>query len=214
VLPIETLDAFDLTLWLGSEVMAAQQLSCNQSTVSRRLKLASKVFGANLVRRDGQLNLAAPCPLLTMQREVHQLARLLGHGPLRLELDHRVAQDLLGEMPSHWCVGRAGGMGRGRSLTFLRERVVDGLLFSKKSDLAGDDDSTFQVFVVAQPPLERTMDKIPEQISDGNGWLAVVVRSDVAASPAIAQLLGVLSNAVKVQDPSHGQLSPVDCIVT
>jgi len=213
VLPLETLDALDLTLWLGSEGMAAQQLSCNQSTVSRRLKMASKVFGAKLVRRDGQLKLAAPCPLLTMQREVHQLARLLGHGQLRLELDAGIAQDLLAEKPSHWCVGRAGGLGRGRRLTLLRECVVDGWLASKKADLPGDDDSTFQVFVVAQPPLERTMDKISEQSSNGNGWLAVVVRSDVAASPAIAQLLSVLGNAMRVLGPSHGQLTRMDCVV-
>ena len=119
----------------------------------------------------------------------------------------------MAEKPSQWCVGSAGGLGRGRRLTLLRERVVDGWLASKKADLPGDDDSTFQVFVVAQPPLERTMDKIPEPISDGNGWLAVVVRSDVAASPAIAQLLSVLGNALKVLGPSHGQLTRVDCVV-
>ena len=214
MLPLETLDALDLTLWLGSEVMAAQQLSCNQSTVSRRLKMASKVFGAKLVRRDGQLNLAAPCPLLTMQREVHQLARLLGHGQLRLELDDGIPQDLLAEKPSHWCVGRAGGMGSGRSLTLLRERVVDVWLASKKADLPGDDDGTCQVFVLAQPPLERRMGKISGQISDRNGWLSVVVRSDVAASPAIAEVLSVLSNALKMLGPSHGRLTRVDCVVS
>ena len=209
MLPLETLDALDLTLWLGSEVVAAQRLSCSQSTVSRRLTMALKVFGAKLVRRDGQLELAESCPLLTMQREVHQLARLLGHGQLRLELDHGVARDLLGEMPSHWCVGCAGGMGRGRRLNFLRERLVDGWLASKTAELPGNDDTTFQVFVLAQPPFEGATNPT----SDLNGCLAVVVRSDVAASPAIVQLLSVLSNALKVQGPSHGQLTRVDCVM-
>jgi DNA-binding transcriptional LysR family regulator len=190
VLPLETLDALDLTLWLGSEVMAAKRLGCNQSTVSRRLKTALNVFGARLVRRNGELRLAEPCPLLAMQREVHQLARLLGHGQLRLELNPGVGRELSAGMSSRRCVGRAGGIGSERRLALLRERLVDVWLATEMVDLPGGDDTPFQVFALARVPMKRT--------SALNDWVAVVVRSDVADSPAIAELLADLTDALKV----------------
>ena len=153
MLSVETLDALDLTLWLGSELKAADRLFCHQSTVSRRVQAALHLFDAQLVRGNGELQLSAPDRLLSMQREVHQLARLLMDGPLRLELDHWVGRDLLEGRPAQWQLGRTGCIGVRRPLQLLEERVVDAWLASKRADLPESDHPTFQVFELARMPL-------------------------------------------------------------
>lgn len=153
MLPVETLAALDLTQWLGSEVKAADRLCCHQSTVSRRVQAALQLFDARLERVDGELQLAVPDRLLLMQREVHQLARLLMDGPLRLELDHWVGRAFLDGSPAQWQVGRSGGIGIERPLQLLRERVVDAWLASKLSDLPSPAQSDYTVFELARLPL-------------------------------------------------------------
>ena len=153
MLPVETLAALDLTQWLGSEVKASERLCCHQSTVSRRVQAALQLFEAQLVRVDGELQLVVPDRLLAMQREVHQLARLLMDGPLRLELDHWVGRDLLEGRPSQWQLGRSGGIGIRRPLQLLRQRVVDAWLASKLSDLPDPADPDFEVVELARVPL-------------------------------------------------------------
>jgi hypothetical protein len=81
------LESFDLLQWLGTGELAASQLCCNQATVSRQAHHVQATFGISLKRLPGgTYGMTGNDCLLRLERQVHQVARILGRRPLRLQL--------------------------------------------------------------------------------------------------------------------------------
>ena len=91
----ESLDALDFLVWLNSGYRAAKLCGCHQSSISRRAQDAAAIFGVSLERERGFWQLSGSTALLDLEREVHQLHRLLRGSQLRLEL----APQLAGRFP-------------------------------------------------------------------------------------------------------------------
>jgi hypothetical protein len=121
----EELSAVDLLIWQRTGALAAQLSGCNQSTVSRRLARAAEVFRIRLRRIKGEWNVWGQDGLLLMERQLHQVGRLLGHGALRLEVSPYLGPFLAASPPPGWVLGPMDHVGVGRPLQLIRERVID-----------------------------------------------------------------------------------------
>jgi hypothetical protein len=150
----EQLEALDLTLWLGTEQLAANRALCNQSTISRRSQDVQRCFQVERVRDELSLTweLEPISPLLDMEREVHQLYRWLQECRLRLEADAWLAP-VVADLPSHWIRGTFDGWGVERPLQLLRSRVLDAWLSCSSYDLPPADDPDLAVIELARFPL-------------------------------------------------------------
>jgi DNA-binding transcriptional LysR family regulator len=137
---LEELAALDLQIWLRTGAHAAHIASCNQSTISRRVDRTLRVFDLRLRRRDGAWIVQGNPLLLSMQRELHQLARFLGQDRLRLEISPLMAPLLAALSVPGWLVGRSDLIGLARPLQLLRERVIDAWLIDNSVDLPPPDD--------------------------------------------------------------------------
>lgn len=150
----EQLEAFDFTLWLGTERLAAQVLWCNQSTVSRRSQEVQRCF--KVQRRRGDLTdggeLTPDSPLLAMERQVHQLYRWCEGTRLRLEADPWLAP-LMQALPPGWIHGTLDTLGVERPLALLRSRLIDAWLSCSTLDLPPADDPDLLVIELARLPL-------------------------------------------------------------
>ena len=99
----EELESFDFLQWLGTGALAAQQLCRNQATVSRHSIHVQKTLGISLQRQPGgTYGISGNERLLRLQRQVHQVARLLGLRPLRLHLITGKGHLAKG-LPPGWC---------------------------------------------------------------------------------------------------------------
>lgn len=85
VVGLDQLAALDLSLWMGSGAAAAGLLGVNQSTVSRQQRSALGLLGVSVVSSRGEVRLRGDLELLWAEREVHQMARLRGFAPLRID---------------------------------------------------------------------------------------------------------------------------------
>ncbi len=149
----EDLEGLDHFLWHGSGPKAASQLRCNQSTISRRVQRCLGAFGLRLKRRQGEWTLLGSPLLLQMERELHQLARLLGQSPLRMEGFPVGANLLLKPPPPGWVLGPQDAMSVVGPLSLLRERVIDAWLTDAAHDLPTDQDFPFVVWPLANQPI-------------------------------------------------------------
>ena len=99
----EELESFDWLQWLGTGALAAQQLCCNQATVSRQAIHVQKTLGIRLQRQPGgSYGISGDDRLLRLERQVHQVARLLGRRPMRLHLMTGKGH-LPKDLPHGWC---------------------------------------------------------------------------------------------------------------
>lgn len=149
----EDLAALDLLLWLRTGQLAARQLGCNQSTVSRRVAHCADTFKLSFKRIGGEWQLRGHELLLTMERQIHQLHRLLGGAPLRLECTPWEAPALALPPPAGWITGVFDHMGLDRPLQLLRERVIDAWISNAYLDLPDPDDPELQVLDLSRFPL-------------------------------------------------------------
>ncbi len=100
VLPLEHLAALDLYLWLGNEGTVSEVLDVHQSTVSRQVRSALKLFNLKLSRSHGHVQLGGDASLLMAERTVHQQARLwLPDTSVRPVATERVSPDWVGGEP-------------------------------------------------------------------------------------------------------------------
>ncbi|MEB3156569.1 MAG: LysR family transcriptional regulator [Cyanobacteriota bacterium] len=151
---LEDLAGLDLFLWHGSGPKAAALLGCNQSTISRRVQRCSEVFGLRLKRRQGEWTLTGQHDLLLMmEREIHQVARLLGQAPLRLEGFPTGALPLIKPAPPGWCVGPLDTLGTDAPLALLRDRVIDAWLTDAADDIPSSLDFPAIVWPLARQPV-------------------------------------------------------------
>lgn len=149
----EDLTALDLLQWLGAGRLVAERLGCNQSTVSRRVDHCARTFGVRLKRINGEWRLQGKELLLAMERQVHQVYRLLGGAPLRLECTAWDAPLLALPPPAGWITGRFDHIGLERPLELLRKRVIDAWISSAMLDLPTSEDGELQVFPLSRFPL-------------------------------------------------------------
>lgn len=90
MLSLQILEALDVRLWLGSGRHAASWLRCDESTISRHCRVACRTFmlanlkEARLELETGTHNQPPWGRLLLQERRVHQQARLLHGGRLRI----------------------------------------------------------------------------------------------------------------------------------
>ena len=131
---IEELASLDFVLWHRTGQLAARAMGCNQSTVSRRLARCLAVFELPMTRRYGEWEVPAS-PLLRLERELHQLCRIRGHHPLRLEACPLAGPKLLHPLPEGWVGGCWDHIGVDRPRELLRDRVIDAWLCDATEDL-------------------------------------------------------------------------------
>jgi len=153
VVTLDDLAGLDLFLWHGNGPKASVLMGCNQSTISRRVQRCSEVFGLRLKRREGEWVITSRQDLLlTMEREIHQVARLLGQAPLRLEGFPVGAAPLIKPSPPGWCVGSLDMLGTS-PLTLLRDRVIDAWLTDAADDIPDSLDFPIIVWPLARQPV-------------------------------------------------------------
>ena len=137
---VETLEALDLLIWLGSGALAGERARCTQSTVSRRVRQAESSFGLKLQRRGAQWHLSGNSLLVQMEREVHQVNRIHRNRPLRLQAPAWSHDHLLRPLPQGWIINPSDGPGSPHHcLDLLKARVVDACLATLPERPSSDD---------------------------------------------------------------------------
>lgn len=136
---LEQLEALDLTFWLRSGTLASKISFCDESSLSRRLAHALKVFELQFDRSSYEL--AGDQTLLNLQRAVHQHARFKGSRALRLDATHFVRQILQDPpLPEGWILGPCDHLGFDRIVSLLKSRVIDAWITSDLFDLPEDEE--------------------------------------------------------------------------
>lgn len=135
----------DFYAWLGCQQIAAAQLGCNQSTVSRRAGEARKLAEArsSIKRKD----------FLCLERGVHQSWRFARATELRLHV-YRWMQPLLrGKLPESWRLNPPDvSVTPVCPLELLDHHVIDALL-APWPVVAGLDRARFALFPVYFTPM-------------------------------------------------------------
>ena len=187
MLSVEKLAALDLSMWLRSGHEAAARLGVTQPNVSRRVRQAQQQFGLQLMKREEEWELegsALGLELLGMERQVHQVARWMGHAPLRIEGTYWSGPLLLNPEPEGWMVGRCNVVGIHKPLRWLREGVIDAWL-AGGPDWPDPDDPEFAVIDLCHMPVHVVVapsHPLLRQLERGKplSW------DDVAAFPSLA----------------------------
>jgi DNA-binding transcriptional LysR family regulator len=154
LLSLDHLAFLDLYLWLERETAVADLLQVHQSTVSRQLRSALKIMQVRLDARAAHLTLLGDTELLEAERWVHQIARLRGRAPLRIDATYSSGPWLLSSPPKGWLVGRFDLPGMERPLQLLRERVIDAWVGSYQPDLPDPDDPEWWVLDLLREPVQ------------------------------------------------------------
>lgn len=180
----DDLAALDLFIWHGSGPRAGAQLRCNQSTISRRVQRCTEVFGLRLKRRQGEWVLSGQSLLLQMERELHQLARLYGQSPLRLEGFPAGSGLLVQPPPPGWTIGPLDAVGTVHPLALLRDRVIDAWLTDAAEDLSPSLDFPARVWPLARQPVTLLAHPSHPLARESNLILADLQRFPVPVIPA------------------------------
>jgi hypothetical protein len=154
VLPLEHLAVLDLYLWLEQELAISALTKVHQSTVSRQIRAALKLFELRLSRVSSHLELLGDPALLLAERAVHQRARLRGRAPLRADATYASGPWLLSTPPEGWLVGCFDLPGLHRPLQLLRDRVIDAWVGSYQPDLPDADDPEWWVLDLLREPVQ------------------------------------------------------------
>ena len=149
----DALQSLDYLIWLGSGEHAARYSHCSQSAISRRAAQAAEVLGIRLRKSTNEWSTEPHNHLLSLERQVHQLYRLLKTKRLRLESDHWAGREILADLPSQWICGRRGRIGIQKPTQLLQERIIDAWITCSKPDLPDQDDPIFAVYEIANIPL-------------------------------------------------------------
>ena len=154
VLPLEHLALLDLYLWLEHEGAVSAACQVHQSTVSRQVRSALKLFELSMSRQHGHVQVCGDSALLLAERFVHQQARLRSLAPLRVDATYSSGPWLLTYPPAGWLVGRFDLPGLHRPLQLLRDRVIDAWVGSYQPDLPGPDDPEWWVLDLLRQPVQ------------------------------------------------------------
>ena len=125
---LDLLNSLDGLIWLQSGRQVGDRFRQHQTTVSRNQKKCAQTFGLVLQKQAGYWHLSGDTNLLAMEREVHQTARLMGQGALRLEANGWLGSEFCDPPPDDWIVGACKPIGVERSLALLQARIIDAWL--------------------------------------------------------------------------------------
>jgi len=150
---LDTLACLDGLIWLRTGREVAKRLKLDQSAVSRRQRRCAEIFGVKIVKTDQEWTLEGDKALLTLEREVHQRARLHGHRPLRLEATYWTLPLLCTPDISGWIVGLSNLVGMDPNLSLLRQRICDTWICALP-DLPAEDDPDLCAVPLCTMPLQ------------------------------------------------------------
>jgi len=154
VISLQQLASLDLYLWLRGGDAAAQKLMVNQSTVSRQLHQTLRTFDLRMDRAGTRASaLKGDLSLLMAEREVHQMARLRGMAPLRLDAAYSAGPWFSDALPPGWITGNFDLLGKAQPLQLLEERVIDAWIGSYQPDMPEPDHPTFLVLDLLRWPV-------------------------------------------------------------
>lgn len=152
---LDQLAALDLVLWLGTNQRAAVVARTNQSTISRRSRIALEQFSLRLSRNSHGWRLCGESELLALERQLHQRARLQGRLPLRLEVPHWTRRSLP-PLPPGWTTSPAAIRPVCEDpVSLLRRRVIDACLVTPTQMPERCDDLVVRDLV--HRPIELTL---------------------------------------------------------
>ena len=149
---LDILEALDGIQWLRTQEEVSQYFPISQPTVNRYCKKALRVFELDMQRRDGEWELLGDATILRLERRVHQLARLSGLRPLRLEATYWSAGTYCAALPPGWMLGPSNIVGIRRNFELLQERIVDGWI-AGLPDLPTDTDTDLRATVLSRMPV-------------------------------------------------------------
>ena len=144
MLKIETLRIADAFTWLGSGSAAAKYVSCNQSTVSRKLREVEDLFD----KRNGD----GAGSLLAMERRVHQNWRFSKQADLRLHVYPWTHLAVNNAVTRGWHVNPPHiSVTKKSSLGLLQARVIDALCapFPLVASIDQQDFALFPLFTTS-----------------------------------------------------------------
>jgi DNA-binding transcriptional LysR family regulator len=136
---LDTLACLDGLIWLRTGREVASRLNLDPSSVSRRRRSCAGTFGVNIKKQGQEWVLLGDQTLLNLEREVHQLARLQGQRPLRLEATYWTLPLLCEPEPPGWIAGLSNLVGLEPNLALLRQRICDAWICGLP-DRPDDDD--------------------------------------------------------------------------
>lgn len=156
MLSLDKLEALDLVLWLSTTERAALVTGANQSTISRRSRAALERFDLTLRRDWAGWCLDGDTYLLSLERQVHQRARFLGHAPLRLQVPYWTQRTRRRGLPEGWSENPPIDCAVCEDpVRLLRQRVIDACLLTPTQLPAACSDLVLLDLV--QRPIELTL---------------------------------------------------------
>ena len=153
MISLQEMECFDLLQWLGTGELAASQLCCNQATVSRQAHHVQATFGISLKRLPGgAYGITGNDRLLRLERQVHQVARVLGRRPMRLHLITGKGH-LAKRLPHGWCCNPPSRLEpRVDGAALLDSYVLDACIM-QRPQVASLDPQRFCVIELLSSPL-------------------------------------------------------------
>jgi hypothetical protein len=175
------LEAFDALLWVCNGDHAGRVTALSQPTISRAAHQVSSRLGLNLRKVRGEWQVSGDTQRLTRERQLHQAKRLAGTTPTRLEAGALSSRLLAEPAPTGWVLGREDAINQPRSLSLLKQRVIDAWLCTSALDLPADPDQTLAVMDLHRQPLRLVAG--PSHPLVGQRGLGV---ADLAPFPSVA----------------------------
>jgi hypothetical protein len=151
--PPAQLEALDSLLWLGNGHQAAKITSQSQPTISRWAHHLAKHLNLGLRKVWGEWYVNGNLAPLGQARESDQSSRFEGRKSMRLEAGAISSRLLADSHPRAWILGRPDAINQPRSLTLLRQRVVDAWLCTSAFDLPDDPGPDLTVIELFRAPI-------------------------------------------------------------
>lgn len=180
----EELASFDCLEWLGSGLLAAELLCCNQATISRHSQRVRAQLALEFQRNErGLVVTGRQQELLRLERQIHQLFRFRGRGLLRLQVPAAGDAHLRRRLPAGWCCSpRRRTEAWVQPQQLLENHIVDACIV-QRPQLAQLQSDAFWVVELFRSPLQLVaLDDHP--ISRQQGLSA----GDLAAQTRLIQL--------------------------
>jgi hypothetical protein len=175
------LESFDVLLWVCNGHHAGRVTSLSQPTISRSAHHVSQRLGVSLRKVHGEWQVAGDTSQLLLERQHQQAERLAGHTNTRLEAGAISSHLVADPAPTGWVLGRADAINQPRSLTLLKQRVIDAWLCTSALDLPADPKQPVAVMELVRTPL-RLVASPDHPLSDERGLRA----ADLSPFPSVA----------------------------
>ncbi|MEB3333791.1 MAG: LysR substrate-binding domain-containing protein [Cyanobacteriota bacterium] len=147
------LAALDVLLWVCNGEHAGRVTGLSQPTVCRAAHQMSQGLGLTLRKIRGEWQMGGDCDDLSLERQRHQASRLAEQAHLRLEAGALSSRLLADPTPTGWVLGRADAINQPRSLSLLKQRVIDAWICTSAIDLPEDPQHTLTVWELHRTPL-------------------------------------------------------------